>query len=74
MLQLASRPEAGRARGFFDPVSGELRSPGKLKHAPPMRRSRLEMAKLQIRAKLGPISLRAMPSIWGRLATAADPP
>src|ERR1039457_1593648 len=26
---------------------GELRSPGKLKHAPPMRRSHLEMAKLQ---------------------------
>ena len=26
---------------------GELRSPGKLKHAPPMLRSRLEMAKLQ---------------------------
>ena len=32
---------------------GELRSPGKLKHAPPMRRSRLEMAKLQVRAPLG---------------------
>jgi len=31
---------------------GELRSPGKLKHAPPMRRSRLEMAKLQGRATL----------------------
>ena len=31
---------------------GELRSPGKLKHAPPMRRS-LEMSKLQSRAVLG---------------------
>src|ERR1019366_10046835 len=28
---------------------GELRSPGKLKHSPPMRRSRLEMAKVQVR-------------------------
>jgi hypothetical protein len=33
-----SRPEA---------ALGELRSLGKLKHAPPMRRSRLEMAKLR---------------------------
>src|ERR1035441_7483284 len=29
------------------PAKSELRSDGKLKHAPPMRRSRLEMAKLQ---------------------------
>jgi hypothetical protein len=28
---------------------GELRSPGKLKHAPPLRRSRLEMAELRPR-------------------------
>ena len=28
------------------PTLGELCSPGELKHAPPMRRSRLEMAKL----------------------------
>jgi hypothetical protein len=32
---------------------GELRSPGKLKHAPPMRRSRLGMPKIRIRAALG---------------------
>ena len=31
----------------------ELRSDGKLKHAPPMPRSRLEMAKLQGRLKAG---------------------
>ena len=34
------------------PPRGELRSPGKLKHAPPMRRSRLKMAKLQASALL----------------------
>ena len=32
------------------PTVGELCSPGKLKHAPPMRRRRLEMAKLQATA------------------------
>ena len=32
---------------------GELRSPGKLKHAPPMLRSCAEMAKLQGRLKGG---------------------
>src|ERR1035438_1438240 len=32
---------------FFDPLTGEPRSPGKLKHAPPMRCRRLEMAKLR---------------------------
>ena len=34
------------------PTLGELCSPGKLKYAPPMRRSRLEMAKLQTSALL----------------------
>src|ERR1019366_4406751 len=38
--------------------TGELRSPGKLKHAPPMRRSHLEMAKLQIGAQIGLLLLR----------------
>jgi type I restriction enzyme M protein len=44
-------PMANRPRRARPP--GELRSPGKLKHAPPMRRSRLEMAKLPMRARVG---------------------
>src|ERR1039458_6836994 len=47
------KPTTGVGQGWLaeSPAQGELRSPGKLKHAPPMLRSRLEMAKLQWQAE-----------------------
>jgi hypothetical protein len=49
-----------RAASALLPALGELGSPGKLKHAPPMRRGRLEMAKLQASALLPAPALDAM--------------
>jgi hypothetical protein len=48
-IQAADPLSSGSSR--LKAGEGELRSPGKLKHAPPRRRRRLEMAKLQSRLK-----------------------
>ena len=43
---------------------GELRSPGKLKHSPPMRRSRLEMSIVQVRATLAYGRRKRLPHLY----------
>src|ERR1019366_7504040 len=67
------RSKRSRRRGSEE---SELRSDGKLKHAPPMRRSGLGMAKLQVRAALGwtrqsLIPLAGRPFSFGEFAPVA---
>ena len=54
-------------------MQSELRSDGKLKHAPPMRKSRMEMAKLQVRAALGWTGQEAYPTVRRNCTSSMGP-